>query len=485
MTTAAAGPAAFVAALRARDPVGAAAVARAMVRDGADLKSQWAAVARFAATEGDWPLAVDAMRRFVRDDGGAVDRRLSLAETLAECGRADEAVAELEAARSLAPGDPRIDHFLGTLLIEGGRREEGVERLRAALGTRPRSGPSWLALANARTFTRGDPDFAALERAGSLFDGAPAAERAAWCYARGKALDDLGEHARAFDAFAQGARLVAAERPYDARVDQASALATITGWDARWAGTPPAPGGRAILVTGKPRSGTTLVEQILASHSAVADGGEVNLLGPAVQAAGGAGVAALAARVRAGADWSPLRDRYAQLLAGRFGPAGRIVDKSLNTSRFAGAVRLAMPEVPLVWLRRDPLDTAWSSFRTFFARGVAWSFDLEAMARHHAIEDRLHAFWSEQYGPRLLTLSYAELVERPDESIDRLLAHCGLPPEPGVRDFHRTERAVRTASVGQVRRPVNRDGLSTAEPYRARLAPYERAYAEARRALGL
>lgn len=480
------GPAAFVAALRAREPVRATAIAWSMIDRKSDLKVQWAAVARFAATEAEWPLAVAAMRHFVADEPASLDRRLALAETLAEAGRADEAIRELDTLSAAARNDARVDHFLGVLLIEHGRREAGIERLRAALRMRPQSGATWLALANARRFTSGDPEFSALDGATALFAHAPTAEHAAWCYARGKALDDLGEHERAFAAFSEGARLVAAERPYDPQADHAAALATIDGFDDAWLQAHEGKaGGRAILVTGKPRSGTTLVESILASHSEVVDGGEVNLLGPAAQAIGGPGVASLAARMRLGGDWAPFCNRYAALLAGRFGAESRIVDKSLNTSRFAGAVRLAMPETPLVWLCRDPLDTAWSSFRTFFARGVAWSFDLEAMAWHHAIEDRLHAFWSERYGPRLLTLSYAELVERPDATIDRLLAHCGLEAEPGVRDFHRTERAVRTASVGQVRRPMNRDGLGAAEPYRARLAPFERAYEQARRALGL
>jgi LPS sulfotransferase NodH len=107
------------------------------------------------------------------------------------------------------------------------------------------------------------------------------------------------------------------------------------------------------------------------------------------------------------------------------------------------------------------------------------------MGRYHAIEDALHAYWQAHYGAKLLTVQYADLVADPDAAIATLLTHTGLPDEPGVRQFHAGRRVVQTASVDQVRQPINRAGLDSAAPYRAKLAPYERAYGEARAALGL
>lgn len=474
-------PAAFVAALQRRDVLAAAAIGRALVTAKAPLKHQWAAVARFAATAGEWPLAIDAMHLFVADAPRSVDRNLALAETLANGGRVAAAQRELDALVRGEPNDARARHFLGVTLIEQGERDAGLEQLRHALTARPWSGASWLALANARRFTAGDAELDQLLATGVKMGGQPAAERAAWHYAAGKAWDDLGEYARAFAAFADGARLVAAERPYDARAEQAAAIATI----AREEAAIPADGdgehrGRAVFVTGKPRSGTTLVAQVLSAHSRVGGSGEINLLGTAAAAVG------LDGDTAPDDAWRRLRERYAYLLDARFG-AGEalVIDKSLNTSRSAGMLRRALPGAPLIWLRRDPLDTAWSSFRTLFARGLGWSFDLAAMGRYHAIEDRLHAFWAEAYGPRLLTLEYRTFVDDADAGITRVLAHAGLADEPGVRDFHQARGVVQTASVDQVRRPVNRDGIDSAAPYRSWLGPYLRAHEEARRDLKL
>lgn len=475
-------PAGFVAALRARNPVRAASIALAMARANLDLKGQWAAVARFAVTEAEWPLAIDAMRRFVADDPRSIDRRLAFAEMLANGGRVAEAQRVLEALARTAPGDARARHFLGVTLLERGERDAGLEQLRHAVAIRPSSGATWLALANARRFTAGDAELDRLLATGATMSREPAGERAAWCYAAGKAWDELGEHARAFAAFSDGARLVASERRHDMRAEQAAAMATIAR--PQWV-----PGvedserhrGRAVFVTGKPRSGTTLVAQVLGAHSRVGGSGEINLLGTAAVAVG------LGGDAEPGDDaWRRLRQRYAYLLDARFGPGEMLViDKSLNTSRFAGMLRRALPEAPLIWLRRDPLDTAWSSFRTFFARGLGWSFDLAAMGRYHAIEDRLHAFWAEEYGPRLLTLDYRAFVDNPAAGIVRVLAHAGLTDEPGVRDFHLARGTVQTASVDQVRRPVNRAGIDSAAPYRAYLGPYLSAYEQSRRELGL
>jgi len=478
-------PAAFVAALKAGESARAVAIAAGMLTARTPLGAQWQSIARFAASEAEWAIAVEAMRRFVLDDPAAVERRLALVDILSQAGRIDEVVEILAPIAVRLPGDFRIRHALGVGLIERGDREAGLVHLRAALAANPGSGATWLALANARRFARGDAEFSRLAAAQAAFSRAPGAERAQALYAFGKALDDLGEHDRAFAAFADGARLVAATRPYDAAADRAAALGAIRAAPAPTARSDGSVDGRAIFVTGKPRSGTTLVEQILSSHSSVVGGGEINVLGSAVRGALGPDGALTAQEGGLNtAAQDAVRRRYAHLLTMRFGPDGRVVDKSLNTSRFARTIRQAMPDAPILWLRRDPVDTAWSSFRTYFAQGVGWSFDLAAMGRYHAIEDALHAYWSAHYGARLLSVDYAALVADPDAGIATLLSHTGLADEAGVRQFHAQRRIVQTASVDQVRQPINRGGLDSAAPYRAKLAPYERAYAEARSSLG-
>jgi hypothetical protein len=158
------------------------------------------------------------------------------------------------------------------------------------------------------------------------------------------------------------------------------------------------------------------------------------------------------------------------------GPAGRIVDKTIDASRYFGLIASALPDAPLIWMRRDPLDCAWSCFRTFFIHGVGWSYDLADIARHFMLEDALLAFWKERLGDRLLVVPYAELIGAPERWTRRLLDHCGLAEEAGAFEPHRTDRVVATASSFQVRRPINRDGLNVAEPYRSHLQPFIAAY---------
>lgn len=484
--------AAFVAALNRRDRAGAVAEAERLLATNAALGGQWRAVARFAAHVAEWPVAIAAMRRAVEHDPGDLEGVLQLADMLANAGRLDETVALIGPRAKANPRDARLRHLLGTAHIQLGDTALGVEHLAAAAALAPASGMTWLALASARVQPIGSPEADALFAAEAAMAGAAPTARAAWLYAVGKVRDDAGEHDQASDAFAQGAALVGPERGFDAEADRAAARSLVDGLDREWlnaAALPDQEPTGPILVTGLPRSGTTLVEQMLASHSGVAGGGELNLLDLATAPVGGVDAGAVRRRFANHPDparaWGGVAPAYRRLLARRWPGGGRAVDKSLNTSRYAGVVRLAMPDARIVWMRRDPLDNAWSCFRTFFAQGLGWSFRLQDIARHFAAEDLLFEHWRGVLGDRMLVVPYAELVTDTESWLPRIAAHVGLSVEPAMFDFHRSKRAVATASVAQVRRPVYRSAIGSAAPHAARLAPFTAAYAAARAELGL
>ncbi len=165
--------------------------------------------------------------------------------------------------------------------------------------------------------------------------------------------------------------------------------------------------------------------------------------------------------------------------------AGRALDKSLNVSRHAALLHAALADSPVVWLRRDPADTAWSAFRTFFANGLGWSFDLADMGHHFAVEDMLFEHWRAAFGARMLVVPYADLVADPDAWVTRILGHCGLEMEPAVGRFHETRRAVKTASVAQVRQPIYAHAVGSAGVQAAALAPFAASYRATRATLGL
>ena len=169
---------------------------------------------------------------------------------------------------------------------------------------------------------------------------------------------------------------------------------------------------------------------------------------------------------------------YLHLLEERFGPTGRVVDKTLEASRYLGTLAAIMPEAPILWMRRDPLDIAWSCYSTWFLRGLEWSWDQAALAHHMRLEGALLARWRDILGDRLMVVDYEALVRDKDASIPRLLAHCGLAVEPQVFSPEKTERLVTTASMSQVRAPINTGAVGKGHRYTRHLQPFSDAYGD-------
>lgn len=184
----------------------------------------------------------------------------------------------------------------------------------------------------------------------------------------------------------------------------------------------------------------------------------------------------LTAYLAKGGKADDLAALYLHLGQERFGKQGRFVDKALNTSRFMGLIAALLPQAPVIWLRRDPVDCAWSAFRTYFIQGLDWSWKLEDIATHFALEDQLFRHWSQMFPDRILVVDYQDLVRSPETQIPRILDHCGLPAEPQVFRPHETRRIVSTASVMQVREPINTGAIGAAEAYRQYLAPFTERY---------
>lgn len=444
----------------------------ALIQQRARLGQQWLSLAQLALHHGEIDLASAAANRLVEDAGGTADALHAHAVILARGGRLTEARAAL--ATLPTPLDPAKLYTLATLALDEGNLEEARALLGEVVAAQPSSGSAWLSFAMAggtREPAAGDR----LLAAGSVVDHSTVADRVAWHYAAGHVYASRGLHDRAFAAYATGATLRRSTVRYDANVDARHAAVAMEG-AAEIAARPEDPIPLPFIVTGLPRSGTTLVEQILVSHSAVVGGGESNLLRLIAQDAGGISAAAANRYAAAGGHYAELGDLYRRLLGERFGNNGHIVDKSLNNSRFLGLLTAVMPAVRIIWVRRDPLDCAWSCFRTHFAAGAEWSLDLVSMAKHFQIEDRLHDQWSRILGNIMLTIPYNQLVDDPAAWTAKILDHCGLVDEPGPYEPHLTPRAVTTSSVTQVRRAINRDGLGVAAPYRRHLQPFIKAY---------
>jgi len=468
-------------ALARRDRVEANRVVTLLLDSQAPLGEQWKAISQLMQVSGELTLALRAIDAFIACAANKPMARYSKVVLLTQAQRLQEAHDLLTMLPENVPDRSGRAYVLGNTAMTLGRVDEARAYLLEALKYRPGWGPAWLSLATAEKLEGRIGDQLLAEAAVAEQQGA--ADLARYCYALGKLHADRGDPAAAFAAFARGAALLKSETPYNRDADAANAKSAMTGYSDgffdRMRDRQTLDTSRPIFVTGLPRSGTTLVEHILASHSAVRDGGELNIIQHLAVAAGGVSGEAIEQYFARGGTPDALGALYLHLLSERFGSTGRIVDKTIDASRFMGLIATALPDAPLIWMRRDPLDDAWSCFRTFFIHGVAWSFGLPDIAHHFQFEDQLMAFWKATLGDRLMVVPFTDLVEEPKLWTSRLLAHCGLGDEDAAYAPHLSDRRVATASSLQVRRPINRDGLGVAEPYREFMQPFVDAYGRA------
>lgn len=466
-------------ALDSGDRRAAAGLVGQMLQKGPPSGEGWLNVARLAAHIGELTLELEAMRRYAVTEPHTLDRILPYAHRLANCNRADEA---LTIAEDL-PGDhPAVRHLRASLAAQGGDIAGAEAIYRQALTLMPDMPMIWASLAEVKTFTADDPDMARMEALKSAIAHAPPEVQAPFLYALAKAHDDAGDAVRAAALYSEGAVLM--RNPGDTEIADYARMADrlITGF------TPGAltklkpsasHSDRVIFVNGLPRSGTTLAQQILSSHSTVAGGGELNLIPAALIPTRDyslSGALALQEYSKETDPWGGLAADYLHMIADRFGPEGRVIDKTPNYGRYMGLLLHILPNARVIWMRRNPDDTALSCFRTFFSDSVPWSWSLSDIAAYFRIEDRLYAHWRQLFPDRILTVPYEGLVADPKAWTDRMLAHAGLTPEPQVYAPHQAGRPVSTASIAQVRAPISTARVGSAESYAPLMAEFKAAY---------
>lgn len=372
------------------------------------------------------------------------------AATLSFLGQADAAEAALEALLARSPDDARAHHLLAGLRKQSVGHNH-VDRLRAA-----------------KTRARG-PD--------RLLTG----------YALAKELEDIGEGDAALACLVEVNAEHRAALGYDPARDAAIVDAVAASWPA-FAAAPvtDAPVAAPILIIGMPRTGTTLVDRILAAHPAVESVGELQALPLAVKAASGTRSRTVldpetlhaAARSDLGAIG---RDYLARAAPHRRMPERRFVDKFPGNFHYAGIAARALPNAAIVCLRRNPMDTVLANFRNLFAissRYYDYSYDLLDIAAYVVGFERLMALWRTALPGRILELRYEDIVADQEGATRRLLGHCGLDWSDHCLDFHAQGGAVSTPSAAQVRRPIYRDSVARWRRHEAVLAPVAAYFAE-------
>lgn len=466
-------------ALQTGDRAGLVTAVTALIDARAPLTTGWKSLCDPLIDFGEFELARRAIDLYVTANGGIASARFDQALIYIKAGRPALALSILDRIPRTVPDVAGNAYLRGTIALNLGQSDIARAALMEAVAARPSSGQIWQTLSMLGSLAK-DTELAdriigaePTMRASALGDQAP------YLYALGKTLDDLGMRERAFAAFADGAAIIARQRPHDAAADRQSALSAVRGWTAesigRMSDAVTVATDRPIVLTGLPRSGSTLAEHIIASHSSVAGGDELGMFGIVAQEIGGTSADALERWVN-GHRVDEAARMFLHLIAQRFSGRDRVVDKTLEASRYLGLLSAVVPEAPILWMRRDPLDNAWSAFHTYFLSGVTWSWSLESIAAHFQEEDQLLAQWQDVLGDRLKVVRYEELVTDKQSVIPSMLDHCGLKPEPQVFTPETSERLVTTASVAQVREPINDKAIGSGYRYADQLQPFIRAY---------
>lgn len=397
----------------------------------------------------------------------------ALAVALGEAGLLEECAERWRLLAAARPEDHRPRFQLGRVLAVLGRRGEALEALRGSLAIEPRDADAWLVLSTMHRFRSDDGLVAPLRAMALDLASRSSRDRCSLHYALAKMHQDLGEHDEAFPHFAAGASLMRETTPSNLAAEQQLMRLMQDAVPAeRWRVplAPPSRGERCILVLGMPRSGTTLVEQILASHPLVHGAGELRAAPDAANAVGLDRILAAAAGTGPAEALRAFGEEYLRGLPTPDPPRTLVCDKQPQNFRLLGPIAVALPGARIVHVRRDPRDVGLSCFEAMFAE-QSWSFDLREIARYLRSYRDLMACWDRCLGDRIITVRYETLVGDPAAEIPRLLAAVGLPFDERCLRPHESPRAVNTASIDQARRPISAGSVGRWRRYERHLAP--------------
>ena len=372
-----------------------------------------------------------------------------------------------------------VAHALKTL----GRQSESIAAYRKAAEVRNDFGDAYWSLANLKTVRFTDGEVGQM-KAAEAHSGTSLVDRYHLCFALGKGLEDRGDYADSFDFYTRGNDLKKREskfriEPIERNTRLQMQVCTREFLDSH--GQSGAPDPAPIFIVGLPRAGSTLLEQILASHSQVDGTMELADIPRLVQRLQG----------REHDEEEPaypgvLRELTAEQLR-RFGEQyvsdtrvyrgvkPYFIDKMPNNFRHLGLIHLILPNAKIIDARRDPMACCFSNFKQLFASGQEFTYSLEDIARYYRTYVELMDHWDRVMPGKILRVTHEDVVDDLEGSVHRLLEYCGLPFESSCLEFHKTERSVRTASSEQVRRPINRDGIDQWRHFDSWLGPLREA----------
>ena len=423
--------------------------------------------------------AICAYEQAIRLQPVRAEFHLNLGIALRYQGKLDGAVAAFRQAITFKPGLVDAHDYLGIALLELGRVPECRAVWEEAVRLAPRNTKCLHNLAEIVRFVDGDPRLAAMEQLGEDNAALSNEDRVHLHFALAKAYADVGRHADAFRQWLDGNALKRRKVTYHeaatlGAMDRARAVFTPELFQRFQNKGPPSP--VPIFIVGMPRSGTTLIEQILASHPQVFGGGEMKHFAAAVDkirmASGGLRIYPELTPDMTDQDFHDLGAQYLAAIRPLAPSAMRVTDKMPVNFMFVGLIHLALPNAVIIHARRDPVDTCLSCFSKLFVEEQNHTYDLGELGRYYRGYQALMAHWHRVLpAGRILDVCYEDVVGDLEGQARRIIAHCGLEWDARCLAFHQTQRPVRTFSAAQVRQPIYSSSIGRWRPYEPFLGP--------------
>ena len=437
--------------------------------------------ARIQARRGAHALAEQASRLALKQEPENAEALTVLGQVLHETDRYDEAIEVLQKAVEANPENAEALNFYGIALKSVGRLDDAREYILKALRLNKNVLGGYANLSDLVDFSKGEGD-ELFQKMDEIFKNARNPEADAYLplhFAYAKALDDRGEHERALEHYVIGGKMKRAQLNYDEAethgfFDAIRAVFPKEAFENRkFEGIPDE---RPVFIVGMPRSGSTLVEQILSSHPDVYGAGEVKYLSVALgklrdRFPSLPKYPEMVKKITP-AQMGIVAENYLHALTANAGDAKRVTDKLLTNYFFVGLLNLLYPKARFINTQRDPVDTCLSGFTKLFKDDMPHSYDLGELGRYYGKYRELMEHWN-QVLPEgaLITVQYEEVVADTEKEAKRLIEFLGLPWSDKCVDFHKSDRPVKTASVAQVRKPIYKTSVKRWKKYGDGLQP--------------